>query len=87
MRLLESHSTSWRDGGKEGNEKLGCEIGACYSWSYGLRPKSLMLLWRCHHLQSDFLANGHLSRVSRQSDNDKDGNEVKPGAVHRSPGD
>ena len=36
---------------------------------------------------SGLLANGHLPRVSRQSclsDNDKGGNEVKSGAVHRS---
>ena len=35
---------------------------------------------------SGLIASGHLSRVSRHSANDKIDNEVKPKAVHRSPG-
>ena len=51
--------------------------------------KSFKLVWRCHHLLSGFLANGHLLRMSRQSRlsaNDKGDNEVIPGIVNRSPG-
>ena len=55
----------------------------------GFCNKSFMLVWRFQQLLSDFLAKGHLPRVSRQSRlsaNDKRGNEMIPGAVHRSPG-
>ena len=44
---------------------------------------------RCHQLLSGFLAKVHLPRVSRQSRlsaNDKRGNEMVPGALHRSLG-
>ena len=43
------------------------ELTACCSWSHGLWPKiSFKLVWRCHQLRSGFLANVHLSRVSRK---------------------
>ena len=48
--------------------------------------KSVKLVWRCHQLLSEGLGNGHLSRVSRQSANDKGGNEKTQEAVHMSPG-
>ena len=51
--------------------------------------KSFKLVWRCHHILSRFLANGHLPRVSRQSllsSNVKGDNKIKSGAVHRSSG-
>ena len=44
------------------------------------------LVWRCHQLLSRLLVNGHLPRVSRQSANDKDDNEMLSGPVYRSPG-
>ena len=47
-----------------------------------------MLEWRCNQLLYVFLGNGHLSRLSRQSfqsANIKGDNEVKMGAVLRSP--
>ena len=43
---------------------------------------SYMLVWQFHEFLSEFLANGHLPRVLRQSRlpaNDKGGNEVKSG--------
>ena len=55
---------------------------ACSPRSHGLQPKSV---WRCHQLLSVFRANDHLSRVSRQSANNKRDNEIIPGDVHRSP--
>ena len=48
--------------------------------------RSFKLVCRCHQLLSGFLDNDHLPRVSRQSPNDKGDNEVKPRALHRSPG-
>ena len=51
--------------------------------------ENLTLVWRYRQPLSEFLAKGHLhqgSRPSRLSANDKGDNEVKPGAVHRSPG-
>ena len=48
-----------------------------------------LLVWQCHHFLSRLPANGHLPLVSRQSGlltNDKGDNEVKPGAMHQSPG-
>ena len=48
-----------------------------------------MLVWLCHPLLSGFLANGHFSQVLHQShlwDNVNGDNEVKPRAVHVSPG-
>ena len=50
-----------------------------------LHPKSFKLVWRCHQFLSEFLANGHLPRVLRQSTNDKS-DEMILEAVHRSPG-
>ena len=53
-----------------------------------MAKKEFKLVWRYPKLLSGFLANDHLSRVSRQSHlsaNDKDDNEMIPGAVHRSP--
>ena len=47
-------------------------------WSYGLRPNNLFA-----SLLSGFLANCHLTRLSASGKGD---NEVKLGAVHRSPG-
>ena len=64
----------------------------------GCGLKSFKLVWRCHQLLTGFLANYHLPFVSRQSDgqsenfhyycnaNDKDNDEMLPGAVHRSLG-
>ena len=55
----------------------------------GFDPNSFKLVWRCYQFLYGFLANDHLPRVlphSRLSANDKGANEVKPGAVHRSPG-
>ena len=48
--------------------------------------KSAMLVWRCHQLLYGFLNNGHLPRVLCQLrlSKNKDDNDVKPGAVHRS---
>ena len=49
----------------------------------------MMLVRRCYQLLHVFLANEHLSPVSRQSrlsDNDKGNNQVKPGVMHRSHG-
>ena len=51
-----------------------------------MEQKSFKLVWRCHQLQSGFLANDHLPLVSLLSVNDKGDSEVKPWAVHRSPG-
>jgi hypothetical protein len=54
----------------------------------GCGQKDFMLVRRCHQLLSGFLVNVHLLRVSFQSllsANDKGDNNVKPGAVHRSP--
>ena len=54
----------------------------------GCDQKSFMLLWLCHLLLSGFLDSDHLLRLSHQSRlsaNDKGDNEVKPGAVLRSP--
>ena len=54
----------------------------------GCGKNSFKLVWRCHQLLSGFLPNDHLPRVSWQSPlsaNDKGDNEVKPGAMHRSP--
>ena len=51
--------------------------------------RSFKLTWRCHQLLSGFLVNGHLLRVPCQSGllaNDKDVNEMIPGAVYTSPG-
>ena len=50
--------------------------------------KSFKLVWRFHQLLSGFLVKGHLLRVSRQSHLSVNnvGNEMIPGAVHRSPG-
>ena len=50
--------------------------------------KTLMLTWRCHQLLSGFLANDHLTWISRQLhiSADKGYNGMKPEAVHRSPG-
>ena len=48
-----------------------------------------MLVWRCHQLLPGFLAIGYLARASHQtrlSTNNKGDNEMKQGAVHRSPG-
>ena len=55
----------------------------------GCGQKSFMLVWLCHEIRYGLLANGHLSRVSRQSRllaNGNGDNEEKPGTVHRSPG-
>ena len=56
---------------------------SCCSWSHGLWPKKLSkLVWRCHQLLSEFLAKGHLPRVSLQPHllaNDKGDNEMIPG--------
>ena len=44
--------------------------------------------WQKKHYLSEFLAKGHLLRLSsqsRMSANDRDENEMTPGAVHRSP--
>jgi hypothetical protein len=52
----------------------------------GCGHKSLMLVWQCHQLLPEFVAKGHLSRMSCQSHlsvNGKDENEMIPGAVHR----
>ena len=35
--------------------------------SWAVAKKSFKLVWRWHQLLSGFLANGHLSRVSRRS--------------------
>ena len=46
-------------------------------------------VWWYHQLLSGYLANDNLPRMSRQSRllaNDKDENEIIPGAVPRSPG-
>ena len=51
--------------------------------------KTFKLVWRCYQLLSGFLVNGHLLRVPCQSGllaNDKDVNEMIPGAVYTSPG-
>ena len=45
--------------------------------------KNFQLVWRCHHLLSGFLAPSVTSVTSVA--NDKDDNEMMPGAVHRSP--
>ena len=48
--------------------------------------KSFKLGWRCHQLQSGFLAKDHWPQMSRQSclpTNNKDDIEMIPGAVHR----
>jgi len=58
--------------------KTGCRGG----------KKNFMLVLRCHQLLSRFVVNDHLSRalrLSRLSDI-KGVDEMKPGAVHRSPG-
>ena len=58
-------------------------------WAAAKKKKTLKLVWQYHHLLSWFSANGHLSRVSRQShlsSNNKGDNVMKPGVVHRSPG-
>ena len=44
--------------------------------------KSFKLVWRCHQLLFGFLANDHLSRVSRLSTNDIN-DETKPQVLHR----
>jgi hypothetical protein len=49
--------------------------------------KKFTLVWRCHQLLSESLANGHLLRVSQQSllsANTKDDSEVKRRTVYRS---
>ena len=51
---------------KSGWVKEGKYFMTCWPWSHGLRTKNL-LVWRCLHLLSGFLAKGHLPRVSRQS--------------------
>ena len=51
----------------------------------GCDHKSFMLMWQCHQLLCRFLANDHLSQMSCQLANYKGDNEVKLGAVHRSP--
>jgi hypothetical protein len=48
--------------------------------------KSFKLVWRCHPLLSEFLANGRLPLHISDVSPDKSNNEVKLGAVHRSPG-
>ena len=51
--------------------------------------KSFKLVCRCYQFLPEFLVEGHLLRVSRQSRllaNDKSDNEMISGAVHRSPG-
>ena len=59
------------------------------TWSNRLRPKSIMLTWRCHQLFSEFLINDQLPGGSRQSHlsaTDKGDNGMKLGAVLRYPG-
>ena len=54
----------------------------------GCGQNSFMLMWRSHQLLSEFLAKGHLPRMSRRSHlsaNDKCDNEMIPGAVYRYP--
>ena len=46
--------------------------------AYG-EKKSFNLLWRCHQLLPGFVASDHLPRVSRQSANEKDDNEIMCG--------
>ena len=61
---------------------LNSSLSSCYQWSHMLRPRSLMLMWRCLKLLSRFLVKDHLSRMSRQSrlsTNDKCDNEMIPG--------
>ena len=55
----------------------------------GCSHKSVKLRWRCRQLLSAFLANGHLAGMSHQSrrlTNDKGDNDMRPGAMHSSPG-
>ena len=55
----------------------------------GCSQKSFKLVWLCHQHLPGFLAKDYLPRVSRQSSlsaKDNCGNEMKPGAIHRSPG-
>ena len=55
----------------------------------GCGQEKFIPMWWCHYLQSGFLANGHLLRVSRPSHlsaNDKRDEDVKLRALHRSPG-
>ena len=45
---------------------------------------SFMLVWRCYQFLPGFLANGHFSRVlrqSQQSNNDNDDNKLKSDAL------
>ena len=49
------------------------DVTSC-PWTLGCGKESFMLAWRCSQLQSDFLANGYLFWVSRQSDNGKGDN-------------
>ena len=53
----------------------------------GYGQKSFKLVWRCLQLLSEFLAKGHLPRVTSVTPvaNDKGDNEMIPRAVHRSP--
>ena len=61
----------------EGGKRKGLEVVLCKSCS----QKSFTLVSRCHQLLSGILAEGHLPRVSRQSANDKDDNEMITGSV------
>ena len=61
---------------------------ALLTMEHGLRPERLKLVWRWQQLLSGFLAKGLLPRESPQSHltaNDM-GDNMIPGAVHRSPG-
>ena len=53
---------------------------------FWLRPEKIYVSMVVYKRLSAFLTIDHLPRVSHQSLNDKDDSEVKPGAVHRSPG-
>ena len=63
-------------------------IHSCNPWGSELRPKKLRANVAVSPVLFRFLANGPLSRVSRQSRlsvNDKGNNEMIPKSVHRSP--
>ena len=80
--------TKWRITLKECFNCLYFFVLFLRTGSLGCGQKSFTLVWRCQQLLLGLLAKGQLPRVSRQprlSANDKDGNEVMPRAVHRSP--
>ena len=67
IRSVESHSTTGRE--EEGKKEMTGRIlhVTVLHGDMDCGQNSFKLVWRCYQIQSGFLANGHLSRVSRQS--------------------